>query len=101
MYCTHDICVRQIITADVVGKKADEFLLKAKEAAAGPPWYMEPPMAVYYTQYLYVYKLFFNMCVGLGLNVFECLYAAQRQELRCRRSTVLEHFASETPSAGR
>jgi len=62
---------------------------------------MEPPMAVYYTQYLYVYKLFFNMCVGLGLNVFECLYAAQRQELRCRRSTVLEHFASETPSAGR
>jgi len=38
--------VLQIIAADIVGAKADEFLLKAKEAAAGPPWYMEPPAAV-------------------------------------------------------
>jgi len=26
-------------------------------------------------------------------------HPARRQELRCRRSTVLEHFASGTPSA--
>jgi len=40
-------CVRQITAADFVGPKADEFLLKVKQASAEPPWNMEPPSVVY------------------------------------------------------
>jgi len=31
---------------DQVGPEADEFLLKVKQANAGPPWYMESPAVV-------------------------------------------------------
>ena len=32
--------------ADIVGPKAEEFLLKVQEANKGPPWYMESPKKV-------------------------------------------------------
>jgi len=38
--------VRQITVVDIVGPRADEFLLKVQQATAGPPWYMQSPPVV-------------------------------------------------------
>jgi len=37
-------CVRQIIVAESVGPKADEFLLKVENASKGWPWYQDSPI---------------------------------------------------------
>ena len=45
--------VRQITAVDIVGPKADEFLLKVQKAVTGPPWYMESPAVVWSQYYIF------------------------------------------------
>jgi len=51
----HCIGVRQITVAAIDEEKKDEFMEKVRQALTRPPWNMESPVPVQYSEVYYLY----------------------------------------------